>query len=96
MKITVGSVLAIVTLIGTILIGGANFGELRSATKTNAQSILEYRMDLESKALQLRQEAARNAAEIRKESMENMRVVAKMSADIEWIKDNIRRRDDNN
>jgi hypothetical protein len=96
MKLSVGTVLAIVTLIGTILIGGANFGELRSATKTNSHTILEYRMDLERSALELRTEARVNANAIRKESMENMRIVAKMSADIEWIKENIRRREDRN
>lgn len=84
MKLTVGSVLAIVTLVATILIGGSNFGELRSATKTNAQTILEYRLNMETQAVNLRSE-----------SMENMRIVAKMSADIEWIKDNIRRRNHN-
>lgn len=91
MKITVGVLLSIATLVGTILVGGANFGELRSATKTNAQSIQEYRFELESKAVEIRRENTERAIELRKESMENMRIVAKMSADIEWIKDNIRR-----
>jgi len=90
MKITVGLVLSIVTIIGTILIGGANFGELRSATKTNAEKIQEYRYDLESKFVQVRMENERRSLELRKESMENMRIVTKMSTDIGWIKDNIR------
>ena len=94
MKLTVGTALAIITIIGTIMVGGSNFGELRAITATNKQTILEYRLDLESKALELRQEATRNANAIRKESMENMRIVAKMSTDIEWIKENIRRRED--
>jgi len=81
MKLTVGAVLGIDTIVGSILIGGSNFGELRSATKTNAQAILEHRLNLETQTIALR-----------KESMENMRIVAKMSADIEWIKDNIQRR----
>jgi len=91
MKVTVGLVLSIVTLVGTLLIGGANFGELRSATKNNAMAIQEYRYDLEKQFTQIRMENDVRAVELRKESMENMRVVAKMSADIEWIKDNIRR-----
>lgn len=92
MKLTVGLVLSILTIVATLLIGGANFGELRSATKTNAQAIQEYRLDLEAKFAGVRHDNDNRAIELRKESMENMRIVAKMSADIEWIKDNIRRR----
>lgn len=67
--------LGLSTIIGTLLLGGSTFGELRSATKINAQNILEYRLNLETLAIALR-----------KESSENMHIVAKMSADIEWIK----------
>jgi len=74
-KLTVGAMLGILTIVGSILIGGSNFGELRSATRTNAKAILEHRIHLESLAIALR-----------KENMENMRTVAKMSSDIEWIK----------
>ena len=75
MKLTVGTMLGILTIVGSILIGGSNFGELRSATRTNAKAILEHRIHLEALAVALR-----------KENMENMRTVAKMSSDIEWIK----------
>jgi len=80
MKLTVGTILAIVTLIGSILIGGANFGELRALTNGNSEKILEQRLRMQQTAI-----------EIRRESMENMRVVAKMSTDIDWIKESIRR-----
>lgn len=90
MKITVGLVLSILTIVGTLLIGGANFGELRSATRINAQAILEARMELDKQNAQIRNENDSRAIELRKESMENMRIVAKMSADIEWIKEKLR------
>ena len=80
MKMSVGSILALVTLIGTILVGGSNFGELRAMTNNNTLKIQEQRMRMEETAI-----------ELRRESLENMRVVAKMSADIEWIKETLRR-----
>lgn len=91
MKITVGMAVSIITIVGTLLIAGANFGDLRSATKSNSEKIMEYRYELEQRTVAIREDNDRRAIELRKESMENMRIVAKMSADIEWIKGTMRR-----
>ena len=86
MKLTLGMVLTGITIIGTLLIGGSNFGELRSRTKSNSDKIQEYRYELEQRTSEIRLENDRRANELREESMENMRVVTKISTDIEWIK----------
>ena len=46
MKLTVGTLLAIITLIGSILIGGSNFGSLRADATNNAINIIETKMEL--------------------------------------------------
>ncbi len=66
-----GLILSGLTIISTLLIGGATFGDLRNSTKTNTVKIKEFEHWEE---------------QFRKESMENMKIVSKMSSDIEWIK----------
>lgn len=39
MKLSIGTLLAIVTLIGSILIGGANFGEVRGSVNEHGKRI---------------------------------------------------------
>ena len=39
MKLSIGTLLALVTLIGSILIGGANFGEVRGTVTSHTQRL---------------------------------------------------------
>ena len=86
MKLSVGTLLAIVTLIGSILIGGANFGELRSQTRTNKSYNIESRIMLENRTNAVRSEMVNMSADLRKENLEVLRLVSEMNADIRWIK----------
>jgi hypothetical protein len=86
MRLTVGTLLAIVTLIGSILLGGAQFGDLRSSTKANQNSIFESRVLNKEVAKDIRYEMKESNLELRRENMENLKLVAEMRADIGWIK----------
>lgn len=50
MRFTIGSCLAIVTIIGSILIGGSTFGDLRATTETNTKTLMENRLELREMA----------------------------------------------
>jgi CO dehydrogenase nickel-insertion accessory protein CooC1 len=93
MRITVGLVLSIVTLIGTLLVGGSNFGELRSATKVNARMIKENREHVDKVIVIIRKEDKDRETTFRKEAVEITWIIAQISADIEWVKEQLRRED---
>jgi len=71
MKLSIGTLLALVTLIGSILIGGANFGEVRATVTEQKERMagLEDRFNGIEKYIQ-----------------ENNAMLARLSNDMEWIK----------
>lgn len=46
MKITIGSILSLITLIGSILIGGIHFGGLKANVSNNSLNIVEHTKEL--------------------------------------------------
>ena len=71
MKISMGVIVAIVTMVGSILIGGANFGEVRGnvSEHTNRLNALDDRMKTVEGVVQ----------EMNSRSI-------KMATDLEWIR----------
>ena len=86
MKLSVGSLLATITLIGSILIGGANFGELRSQTASNKSYNIDSRVMFENRSVAIRNEMSTLSASLRSENMEMLKLVAQMNSDVRWIK----------
>ena len=76
MNISIPLLLAIVTLIGSILIGGSNFGDLRTQTRINSEAVVLNRERIIQLDLRLRSEL-----------LKSMEDVATMKSDLRWIKE---------
>ena len=71
MKLSIGTLLALVTLIGSILIGGANFGEVRATVEEQ-----DKRMN------QIEDRFTNIETYIR----DNNAMLARLANDMEWLK----------
>lgn len=76
MKINITVAVGIITLIGSILVGGSSFGDLSSQTKMHAIGIEHNRERIVELDLRLRSEL-----------LKAIEHVAEMRADIRWIKE---------
>ena len=83
MKLTMGTLAVLSTLIASILIGGATFGDLRGAVRENTNSIEVYR-----------NVAIESIREIRAEQREMLKVLIELQNDMKWIKHNLTERGD--
>ncbi len=71
MKLSIGTLLALVTLIGSILIGGANFGEVRATVEEQNKRMIM----MEERFSGIEQYIRDNNA-----------MLAKLGNDMEWMK----------
>ena len=78
MNISLPMVFSMATLIGSILIGGSNFGDLRTQSRINSENIAINRERLVNLEIRLRSELLK--------SFEN---IATMRSDIRWIKESM-------
>lgn len=71
MKLSIGTLLALVTLIGSILIGGANFGEVRATVEEQDKRM----MQIETRFTGMERYIQDNNA-----------MLARLGNDMEWMK----------
>ena len=78
MNISLPMIFSMATLVGSILIGGSNFGDLRTQSRINTENININRERIINLDLRLRSELLK--------SFEN---IATMRSDIRWIKESM-------
>lgn len=71
MKLSIGTLLALITLIGSILIGGANFGEVRATVEEQKSRM----SNLENRFTTIEDYMRQNNA-----------MLSKLANDMEWMK----------